>query len=79
MKNSVDPDQMASSEAIWSGSTLFSKAMAILVQQEKGLNTVCSNIIAHLEQHIYVFVQQTCFRGGKNHSCEIYLTICRNV
>ena len=26
MKNSVDPDQMASSEAIWSGSTVFSKA-----------------------------------------------------
>ena len=26
----VDPDQMASSEAIWSGSTLFSKAMPIL-------------------------------------------------
>ena len=45
MKNSVDPDQMASSEvslteasseAIWSGSTLFSKAMPILVQQDKG-------------------------------------------
>ena len=25
MTNSVDPDQMASSEAIWSGSTLFAK------------------------------------------------------
>ena len=25
MTNSVDPDQMASEEAIWSGSTLFSK------------------------------------------------------
>ena len=36
MKNSVDPDQMASKEAIWSGSTLFSKAMPILVQQDKG-------------------------------------------
>ena len=36
MKNSVDPDQMASSEAIWSGSTLFLKAMPILVQQDKG-------------------------------------------
>ena len=33
MKNSVDP---ASSEAIRSGSTLFSKAMPILVQQDKG-------------------------------------------
>ena len=36
MQNSVDPDQMASEEAIWSGSTLFSKAMPILVQQDKG-------------------------------------------
>ena len=36
MKNSVDPDQMASSEAIWSGSTLFFKAMPILVEQDKG-------------------------------------------
>ena len=35
MKNNVDPEQMASSEAIWSGSTLFSKPMPILVQQDK--------------------------------------------
>ena len=36
MENSVVPDQMASEEAIWSESTLFSKAMPILVQQDKG-------------------------------------------
>ena len=36
MENSVDPDQMTSSEPIWSGSTLFSKAMPILVQKDKG-------------------------------------------
>ena len=36
MKNIVDPDQMASEEAICSGSTLFSKAMPILVLQDKG-------------------------------------------
>ena len=36
MKNSVDSDKMASKEAIWSGSTLFLKAMPILVQQDKG-------------------------------------------
>ena len=36
MENSVDPDQMASSEAIWSGSPLFSEAKPILVQQNKG-------------------------------------------
>ena len=29
---------MASPEAIWSGSTLFSKAMPILIQQDKGLD-----------------------------------------
>ena len=38
MTNSVDPDQLASSEAIWSGSTLFAKAgyMYIQAQQDKG-------------------------------------------
>ena len=33
--NSADPDQMASEEANWSGSTLFAKAEFILVQQDK--------------------------------------------
>ena len=36
MTNSADPDQMASSEANWSGSTLFTKAGYILIQQDKG-------------------------------------------
>ena len=36
MANSADPDQLASSEAIWSGSTLFAKAGYIQVQQDKG-------------------------------------------
>ena len=37
MKNSVDLDQLASSsEANWSGSTLFAKAGYIQVQQDKG-------------------------------------------
>ena len=36
MANSVDPDQLASSEANWSGSTLFAKAECIWVQQDKG-------------------------------------------
>ena len=37
MANSADPDQLASSEANWSGSTLFAKAdRACRVQQEKG-------------------------------------------
>ena len=36
MTNSVDPDQLASSEANWSGSTLFAKTGYIQVQQDKG-------------------------------------------
>ena len=36
MANSADPDQLASSEANWSGYTLFAKAGYIRVQQDKG-------------------------------------------
>ena len=36
MANSADPDQLASLEAKWSGSTLFAKAAYIQVQQDKG-------------------------------------------
>ena len=36
MTNSVDPDQVASLEANWSGSTQFAKAGYIRVQQDKG-------------------------------------------
>ena len=36
MANSADPDQLASSEANWSGSTPFAKAGYIRVQQDKG-------------------------------------------
>ena len=35
MANRADPNQLASSEAKWSGSTLFAKAGYIRVQQEK--------------------------------------------
>ena len=35
MANSVDPD-VGFSEVNWSGSTLFAKAVHILVQQDKG-------------------------------------------
>ena len=34
MANSADPDQLASSEANWSGSILFEKAGHIWVQQD---------------------------------------------
>ena len=36
MANSVDQDQLASSEANWSGSTLFATEVYIRVQQDKG-------------------------------------------
>ena len=36
MQNSADPDQLASSEANWSESTLFAKAGYIWVQQDNG-------------------------------------------
>ena len=36
MANSVDPDQLASEEANWSGSTLFAEAGPIRVPQDKG-------------------------------------------
>ena len=39
MANSAYSDQLASSEANWSGSTLFAKAGYIQVQQDKGYDT----------------------------------------
>ena len=36
MENCADPDQLASSEANWSESTLFAKVWYIQAQQEKG-------------------------------------------
>ena len=36
MTNSADPDQLASSEAHWSGTTLFEKVGYIQVQHDKG-------------------------------------------
>ena len=36
MPNNADPDQLASSEANWSGSTLFAKAGHIRDQQDQG-------------------------------------------
>ena len=36
MANNAEPDKLASSEANWSGSTLFAKAGHIRAQQGKG-------------------------------------------
>ena len=48
MANSADPDQLASSETNWSGSTLFAKAGYIQVQQDKGFMMFG---VLHLFQH----------------------------
>ena len=50
MTNSADPDQLASSEANWSGSTLFAKAGYIQVQQDKSLHLVphLPKVLGHL-------------------------------
>ena len=44
MANSADPDQLASEEANWSGSTLFAKAGYIRVQQDKGKETYINRV-----------------------------------
>ena len=36
MANNADPDQLASSEANWSGATLFAKAGYIRAKQDQG-------------------------------------------
>ena len=36
MANNADPDQLASSEANWSGSAMFAKAVYIRALQDKG-------------------------------------------
>ena len=40
MKNSADPDQLASSEANWFGSTLLAQVEHIQVQQNLSLNVI---------------------------------------
>ena len=43
MTNSVDPDQMASSEAIGPGSTLFAKA-GVVVNSRIRVNSICKEV-----------------------------------
>ena len=45
MANNADPDQLASSEASWSGSALFANTGYILVQQDKSkINGILINL-----------------------------------
>ena len=48
MTNSANPDQLASSEANWSGSTLFAKAEPIQVQQDQGQYSIYLYLIVFL-------------------------------
>ena len=48
MANSPDPDQLASSEANWSESTLFAKAGYIQDQQDKGCKVYLMIILEFL-------------------------------
>ena len=50
MTNSADPDQLASLEANWSGSTLFAKAEYTRVQQDKEI--VYLRIICRLTKQV---------------------------
>ena len=75
MANNADPDQLASSEANWSGSSLFAKAGYIRVQQDKGncvldvkvlWKNVWSQQAHNVEttsiQRLYVDVESTLFQ-----------------
>ena len=72
MVNSADPDQLASSEANWSGSTLFAKAWYIWVQQDKGqLVNKCmakahpglhGNIVFNLSLHLWSYDRADMFK-----------------
>ena len=52
MADSADPDQLASSEANWSGSTLFAKTGYIRVQQDKGFNDNLYVLLLTLEMRL---------------------------
>ena len=78
MANSADPDQLASSEANWSGSTLFAKAGYIRVQQDKGLEfkTEKKNLIAWEKglsiYHMYLkFSDRQAWANSLDHICHI--------
>ena len=56
MANSADPDQLASSEANWSGSTLFAKVGYIWVQQDLRVKIQCPLQIFSQTDHLIQIV-----------------------
>ena len=55
MANSVDPDQLASSEDKWSGSTLLANAGHIRIQQDKGQSANNTSIRRHFDFFFFFF------------------------
>ena len=54
MANSADPDQLAFSEANWSGATLFAKAGYIRNQQDKGENRYGKELLCPNTSGMYI-------------------------
>ena len=52
MANSAEPGKLASSEANWSGSTLFAKAGHIRIQQDKGWACPYKNRYLQICKHV---------------------------
>ena len=61
MINSADPDQLASEEANWSGSTLFAKSGYIGVQQNKGFNSLITQLTVRKQTFRHVQLTKTQF------------------
>ena len=76
MANCADPDQLASSEPNWSGSTLFAKAGYIRVQQDKGYDLysdgkTCNISLQHFSYGKHFFsVQYTCIYQWFSFFCQ---------
>ena len=67
MANSGDPDQLASSEANWSGSTWFANAGYIQDEQDNGLQSklllfVCTTVEPQWLEHLWFL--EICARYG---------------
>ena len=60
MTNSVDPDQLASSEANWSGSTLFAKTGHVVFSKRR------ANFCLYIHIHIKAYTKACMPNGSAN-------------
>ena len=74
MANSVDPDQLASSEANWSGSTLFANAAYIHAQQDKDQ---CKKMLSSMPKK-KVHSQHAAHAQSLIRACALYWNILQN-